>query len=68
MQQLTTQGLAQTNGKHGQDLIRKLTPAGPKALAASNEPAAEPPRAGTGARSIRAGFGPHGIAVPSTIR
>ncbi|GCD32336.1 hypothetical protein OEIGOIKO_00048 [Streptomyces chrestomyceticus JCM 4735] len=66
MQQLKTQGLAETNGKHGRDPIWNLTLAGLKALAEGNELPSRP-RAGTGARGIRAGFGPHGIAVIETI-
>ncbi|MEF3117663.1 replication-relaxation family protein [Streptomyces chrestomyceticus] len=66
MQQLRTQGLAETNGKYGRDPIWNLTSAGLKALAAGNELPPRP-RAGTGARGIRAGFGPHGIAVTETI-
>ncbi|MYT47531.1 hypothetical protein SRIM_040870 (plasmid) [Streptomyces rimosus subsp. rimosus ATCC 10970] len=66
MQQLKTQGLAETNGKSGRDRIWNLTPSGLKALSAGNELPPRP-RAGTGARGIRAGFGPHGIAVTETI-
>ncbi|MGW0564950.1 hypothetical protein ACWDZ4_31225 [Streptomyces sp. NPDC003016] len=46
--------------------IWNLTPAGQKAPAGSNElPPA--PEVGTGAKAVRAGFGPHGVAVTDPI-
>lgn len=52
-------GLAETNGKDGRHPVRHLTVAGRKALADGNE-LPRRPRAVTGARAVRAGFGPHG--------
>ncbi|MFI1869487.1 replication-relaxation family protein [Streptomyces jumonjinensis] len=66
MRKLAEQGLAETNGKAGRHPIWNLTVRGQKALADGNELPAHP-RAGTGAKAIRAGFGPHGIAVTDTI-
>ncbi|WP_078882123.1 replication-relaxation family protein [Streptomyces rimosus] len=66
MQHLEIQGLAETNGKHGRGSIWHLTPAGVKALSEGSELPPQP-RAGPWARGIRAGFGPHGIAVTETI-
>ncbi|MER5807809.1 replication-relaxation family protein [Streptomyces sp. NPDC002033] len=59
-------GLAETNGKDGKHRIWNLTPAGQKALADGNELPPRP-KAGTGAKAVRAGFGPHGLAVTDTI-
>ncbi|MFE5852326.1 replication-relaxation family protein [Streptomyces sp. NPDC056500] len=59
-------GLAETNGKDGRHLIWNLTVAGQKALADGNELPPRP-KAGTGAKAVQAGFGPHGIAVTDTI-
>ncbi|WP_233518573.1 replication-relaxation family protein [Streptomyces corynorhini] len=59
-------GLAETNGKAGKDPILNLTPAGQKALADGNELPPRP-KAGTGAKAVRAGFGLHGVAVRDTI-
>ncbi|KWT62211.1 hypothetical protein ADL21_09240 [Streptomyces albus subsp. albus] len=66
MRQLQVLGLVETNGKHGRDRIWNLTTVGLRALAEGNELPSRP-RAGAGARGIRAGFGPHGIAVTETI-
>ncbi|WP_280521097.1 hypothetical protein [Streptomyces scopuliridis] len=59
-------GLAATNGKDGQHPIRNLTPVEQKALAEGNELLPRP-KAGTGAKAVKAGFGPHGVAVTDTI-
>jgi hypothetical protein len=59
-------GLAETNGKDGRHPIWNLTPAGQKALADGNELPARP-KAGTGAKAVKAGFGPHGVAVTDMI-
>ncbi|MER5853595.1 replication-relaxation family protein [Streptomyces sp. NPDC002012] len=66
MRKLTELGLAETNGKAGKHPIWNLTPEGQKALADGNE---LPPRskAGTGAKAVKAGFGPHGVAVTDMI-
>ncbi|MFE3695512.1 replication-relaxation family protein, partial [Streptomyces sp. NPDC059129] len=66
MKELAEQGLAETNGKARRYPIWNLTVAGQKALAEGNELPPRP-RAGTGAKAVRAGFGPHGIAVTETI-
>ncbi|MFE6911960.1 replication-relaxation family protein, partial [Streptomyces erythrochromogenes] len=59
-------GLVETNGKDGKHRIWNLTRAGQKALADGNELPPRP-KAGTGAKAVRAGFGPHGLAVTDTI-
>ncbi|MEW2426040.1 replication-relaxation family protein [Streptomyces nigra] len=66
MKELAELGLAETNGKAGRHPIWNLTPAGQKALADGN---GLPPRpkAGTGAKAVKAGFGPHGVAVTDMI-
>ncbi|MFI6150671.1 replication-relaxation family protein [Streptomyces sp. NPDC051109] len=66
MVELAELGLAETNGKDGKHQIWNLTPAGQKALADGNELPPRP-KAGTGAKAVRAGFGPHAIAVTDTI-
>ncbi|MFJ9026720.1 replication-relaxation family protein [Streptomyces sp. NPDC102259] len=66
MSKLAELGLAETNGKDGKHPIWNLTPAGQKALADGNELPSRP-KAGTGAKAVRAGFGPHGVAVTDTI-
>jgi hypothetical protein len=66
MKKLAELGLAETSGKDGRHPIWNLTPAGQKALADGNELPARP-KAGTGAKAVRAGFGPHGVAVPDMI-
>ncbi|MFF2779906.1 replication-relaxation family protein [Streptomyces sp. NPDC058052] len=66
MVELEKLGLAETNGKDGKHKIWNLTPAGQKALADGNELPPRP-KAGTGAKAVRAGFGPHGLAVTDTI-
>ncbi|MFC4506164.1 replication-relaxation family protein [Streptomyces vulcanius] len=66
MRKLAELGLAETNGKDGKHLIWNLTPAGQKALADGNELPPRP-KAGTGAKAVRAGFGPHGVAVTDMI-
>ncbi|MEU3978112.1 replication-relaxation family protein [Streptomyces bacillaris] len=66
MRKLEQQGLAETNGKQGKELIWNLTRAGLRAVADGNELPARP-RAGTGAKAVRAGFGPHALAVTETI-
>ncbi|WP_086741807.1 replication-relaxation family protein [Streptomyces glaucescens] len=66
MNKLAELGLAETNGKDGRHPIWNLTPAGHKALADGNELPARP-KAGTGAKAVRAGFGPHGVAVTDMI-
>ncbi|WP_328675091.1 replication-relaxation family protein [Streptomyces sp. NBC_00343] len=63
MSKLAELGLAETNGKHP---IWNLAPAGRKALAVGNELPSRP-KVGTGATAVRAGFGPHGVAVTDTI-
>jgi hypothetical protein len=66
MKELAELGLAETNGKDGKHPIWNLTPAGQKALTDGNE---LPPRpsAGIGAKAVKAGFGPHGVAVTDMI-
>lgn len=66
MRKLAEQGLAETNGKQGKELIWNLTRAGLRAVADGNELPARP-RVGTGAKAVRAGFGPHALAVTETI-
>ncbi|MER5811411.1 replication-relaxation family protein [Streptomyces sp. NPDC002033] len=66
MVELEKLGLAETNGKDGKHRIWNLTPAGQKALADGNELPPRP-KAGTGAKAVGAGFGPHGLAVTDTI-
>jgi len=66
MNKLAELGLAETNGKDGKHQIWNLTPAGQKALADGNELPLRP-KAGTGAKAVRAGFGPHGVAVTDMI-
>ncbi|MER6237651.1 replication-relaxation family protein [Streptomyces clavifer] len=66
MKELAELGLAETNGKAGKHPIWNLTVAGQKALADGNELPPRP-KAGTGAKAVRAGFGPHGVAVTDTI-
>ncbi|MFJ4577317.1 replication-relaxation family protein [Streptomyces sp. NPDC088846] len=66
MKKLAELGLAETNGKDGKDQIWNLTVAGQKALADGNELLPRP-KAGTGGKAVRAGFGPHGLAVTDTI-
>ncbi|WP_234332028.1 replication-relaxation family protein, partial [Streptomyces sp. NRRL S-87] len=66
MVELAELGLAETNGKDGKHQIWNLTPAGQKALAEGNELPPRP-KAGTGAKAVRAGFGPHAVAVTDTI-
>ncbi|MCX4657661.1 replication-relaxation family protein [Streptomyces uncialis] len=66
MKRLAELGLADTNGKAGRHPIWNLTVAGQKALADGNELPPRP-KAGTGAKAVAAGFGPHGIAVADTI-
>ncbi|MEV7239479.1 replication-relaxation family protein [Streptomyces sp. NPDC051020] len=66
MVELAEFGLAETNGKTGKERIWNLTVAGQKALADGNELPPRP-KAGTGAKAVRAGFGPHAVAVTDTI-
>ncbi|MEU6511966.1 replication-relaxation family protein, partial [Streptomyces sp. NPDC046942] len=66
MKKLAELGLAETNGKAGRHSIWNLTPAGQKALADGNELPPRP-KAGTGAKAVKAGFGPHGVAVTDMI-
>ncbi|WTU53615.1 replication-relaxation family protein [Streptomyces sp. NBC_00057] len=66
MKKLAELGLAETNGKGGQHPIWNLTVAGQKALAEGNELPSRP-KSGTGAKAVKAGFGPHGVAVTDTI-
>jgi hypothetical protein len=66
MKKLAELGLAETNGKAGKHPIWNLTPAGQKALADGNELPPRP-KAGTGAKAVKAGFGPHGVAVTDMI-
>ncbi|WP_245699533.1 replication-relaxation family protein [Streptomyces roseifaciens] len=66
MKKLAELGLAETNGKVGKHPIWNLTSAGQKALADGNELPSRP-KAGTGAKVVRAGFGPHGVAVTDMI-
>ncbi|MEV7817581.1 replication-relaxation family protein [Streptomyces flaveolus] len=66
MKELAELGLAETNGKAGKHPIWNLTPTGQKALADGNELPPRP-KAGTGAKAVRAGFGPHGVAVTDMI-
>ncbi|MFD5474450.1 replication-relaxation family protein [Streptomyces sp. NPDC127105] len=66
MKELAELGLAETNGKAGKHPIWNLTVAGQKALADGNELPPRP-KAGTGAKAVKAGFGPHGVAVTDTI-
>ncbi|WP_329353738.1 replication-relaxation family protein [Streptomyces sp. NBC_01261] len=66
MSKLAELGLAEMNGKDGKHPIWNLAPAGQKALADGNELPSRP-KVGTGAKAVRAGFGPHGVAVTDTI-
>ncbi|MGW7412776.1 replication-relaxation family protein [Streptomyces sp. NPDC054863] len=66
MRKLAEQGLAETVGKYGKHPIWNLTAAGQKALAEANELPPRP-KAGTGAKAVKAGFGAHGVAVTDTI-
>ncbi|MFD9433117.1 replication-relaxation family protein [Streptomyces sp. NPDC060002] len=66
MKELAELGLAETNGKVGKEQIWNLTPAGQKALAEGNEMPRRP-KAGTEAEAVRAGFGPHAVAVTEMI-
>lgn len=66
MNKLAELGLAETNGKDVKHQIWNLTPAGQKALADGNELPPRP-KAGTGAKAVGAGFGPHGVAVTDMI-
>ncbi|MEW1552326.1 replication-relaxation family protein [Streptomyces tsukubensis] len=66
MAELAERGLAETNGKDGRHPIWNLTAAGQKALADGNELPPRP-KASTGANAVKAGLGPHGIAVTDTI-
>ncbi|MFF0110065.1 replication-relaxation family protein [Streptomyces hirsutus] len=66
MKKLAELGLAETNGKGGRHPIWNLTSAGQKALADGNELPPRP-KAGTGAKAVGAGFGPHGVAVTDMI-
>ncbi|MFC5174924.1 replication-relaxation family protein [Streptomyces mutomycini] len=66
MVELEEVGLAETNGKDGKHQIWNLTVAGQKALADGNELPPRP-KAGTGAKAVRAGFGPHSLAVTEMI-
>ncbi|WP_323145318.1 replication-relaxation family protein [Streptomyces sp. NBC_01565] len=66
MVELAELGLVETNGKDGKDQIWNLTPAGQKALADGNELPPRP-KAGSGAKAVRAGFGLHAVAVTDTI-
>ncbi|MEU8653671.1 replication-relaxation family protein [Streptomyces sp. NPDC048737] len=66
MNRLAELGLSETNGKAGRHPIWNLTPAGQKALADGNELPSRP-KAGTGAKAVKAGFGPHGVAVTDMI-
>ncbi|MFF7176777.1 replication-relaxation family protein [Streptomyces pseudovenezuelae] len=66
MKELAELGLAETNGKDGKHPIWNLTPEGQKALADGNELPPRP-KAGTGAKAVKAGFGPHGVAVTDMI-
>ncbi|MEW2290489.1 replication-relaxation family protein [Streptomyces sp. NPDC047841] len=66
MNKLAELGLAETNGKDGKHQIWNLTVAGQKALADGNELPPRP-KASTGAKAVRAGFGPHGVAVTDMI-
>jgi hypothetical protein len=58
--------LAEMNGKAGKHPIWNLTRSEQKALADGNELPPRP-KAGIGAKAVRAGFGPHGVAVTDTI-
>ncbi|MET9503539.1 replication-relaxation family protein [Streptomyces sp. NPDC006622] len=66
MVELAELGLVETNGKDGKHQIWNLTPAGQKALADGNELPPRP-KASTGAKAVRAGWGPHAVAVTGTI-
>jgi Replication-relaxation len=66
MKKLAELELAETNGKDGRHPIWNLIPAGQKALADGNELPPRP-KAGTGAKAVKAGFGPHGVAVTDLI-
>ncbi|MFI5825059.1 replication-relaxation family protein [Streptomyces rishiriensis] len=66
MNKLTELGLVETNGKDGKHQIWNLTVAGQKALTDGNELLPRP-KTGTGAKAVRAGFGPHGVAVTDMI-
>ncbi|MGW2515172.1 replication-relaxation family protein [Streptomyces scopuliridis] len=66
MKELAELGLTETNGKAGKHPIWNLTSTGQKALADGNELPPRP-KAGTGAKAVKAGFGPHGVAVTDTI-
>ncbi|WP_093723394.1 replication-relaxation family protein [Streptomyces sp. DI166] len=66
LRDLEEEGLADTNGKHGKEPIWNLTRRGLQAVADGGELPLRP-RAGTGARAVRAGYGGHGLAVTETI-
>ncbi|GAA1535980.1 hypothetical protein GCM10009730_51480 [Streptomyces albidochromogenes] len=66
MKELAELGLAETNGKNDKHQIWNLTVAGQKALAEGSELPPRP-KAGTGAKVVRAGFAPHAVAVTDMI-
>ncbi|MFJ4206673.1 replication-relaxation family protein [Streptomyces sviceus] len=67
MNKLAELGLAEeTNGKDGRHQIWNLPPAERKALANGNELPPRP-KAGTRAKAVKAGFGPHGVAETDMI-
>lgn len=66
MRKLEEQGLAETNGKLGKENSWNLTRRGQQTLTDGGELPLRP-KAGTGADGVKAGFGPHGVAVTDTI-
>lgn len=66
MRELERRDLVETNGKYGKELIWNLTRRGQRAVADGGELPPRP-RAGTGAKAVKAGFGPHALAVTDTI-
>ncbi|MFE9804743.1 replication-relaxation family protein [Streptomyces goshikiensis] len=65
MVELEKPGLAETNGRDGKHRIWK--PRQDSRLWSRRQRTAPRPKAGTGAKAVRAGFGPHGLAVTDTI-
>ena len=66
MLDLQSLGLAETHGKRGKENIWNLTRRAQRALAKGGELPVRP-KAGTGAEAVKAGFGPHAVAVTETI-
>ncbi|MFJ9968090.1 hypothetical protein [Streptomyces avermitilis] len=67
MRKLEEQGLAATNGKLGKENSWNLTRRGQQTLTDGGELPLRP-KAGAGADGVKAGFGPHGVAVTASRR